>query len=194
LPAWWILKDEVPSDLGDLACRESETPIKEGTYQMQVTRTRPKITATADGRGVVGHAGTRLLADVADVTGLTGAFGDALAMLRHRDRGHDPGRIAVDLAVMLADGGEAIADLAMLRNQVELFGPVASDPTAWRLLSNLDDAALPSPEHDAKPPATPSPTRQAPPAPRSRAEGFPGRHRLQPNTKPQILRPAPTVP
>lgn len=34
--------------------------------------------------------------------------------LRPRGTGHDPGRIAVDLAVMLADGGEAIADLALL--------------------------------------------------------------------------------
>jgi hypothetical protein len=48
----------------------------------------------------------------------------------------------VDLAVMLADGGEAIADLAVLRNQADLFGRVASDPTAWRLLSDLDGAAL----------------------------------------------------
>jgi len=34
----------------------------------------------------------------------------------------------VDLAVMIADGGEAIADLAVLRNQADLFGSVASDP------------------------------------------------------------------
>jgi hypothetical protein len=49
--------------------------------------------------------------------------------------GHDPGRVAVDVAVMLADGGEAIADLAVRRNEAGLFGSVASDPTAWRLLS-----------------------------------------------------------
>jgi hypothetical protein len=109
---------------------------------MQVTGSRPKIVAAADGRGVVGHAGARLLADLADATGLTAAFGDALAPLRVRQSGHDPGRVAVDLAVMLADGGEAIADLAVLRNQADLFGPVASDPTAWRLLSDLDTAAL----------------------------------------------------
>jgi hypothetical protein len=48
----------------------------------------------------------------------------------------------VDLAVMLADGGEAIADLAVLRDQAGLFGAVASDPTAWRMLSVLDSAAL----------------------------------------------------
>jgi hypothetical protein len=109
---------------------------------MQVTGSRPKIVAGADGRGVVGHAGARLLADLADATGLTAAFGDALAPLRVRQSGHDPGRVAVDLAVMLADGGEAIADLAVLRNQADLFGAVASDPTAWRLLSDMDDGAL----------------------------------------------------
>jgi len=109
---------------------------------VKVTGTRPKITVSADGRGVVGHAGTRLLADVADVTGLTGGFGDALAGLRRRRAGHDPGRVAVDVAVMLADGGEAIADLAVLRDQADLFGTVASDPTAWRVLSNMDTQLL----------------------------------------------------
>jgi hypothetical protein len=103
---------------------------------------RPKIVVTSDGRGVVGHAGTRLLTGVAEATGLAGAFSEALAPLRQRASGHDPGRIAVDLATMLADGGEAIADLAVLRGQSELFGPVASDPTAWRLLAGLDDTAL----------------------------------------------------
>jgi hypothetical protein len=109
---------------------------------MQATGTRPKISVSADGRGVVGHAGARLLADVADATGLTRAFGQALAGLRQRRSGHDPGRVAVDVAVMLADGGEAIADLAVLRDQAELFGAVASDPTAWRLLSGVDSEAL----------------------------------------------------
>src|SRR5215216_3442408 len=109
---------------------------------MQVTGSRPKIVAADDGRGVVGHAGARLLADLADATGLTGAFSEALTPLRVRQSGHDPGRVAVDLAVMLADGGEAIADLAVLRTQAALFGPVASDPTAWRLLSDLDGTVL----------------------------------------------------
>jgi hypothetical protein len=109
---------------------------------VKVTRTRPRIKVTADGRGVAGHVGSRLLADVADATGLTHQFGDALAGLRRRQRGHDRGRVAVDLAVMLADGGEAIADLAVLRDQPDLFGPVASDATAWRVLSSLDSEVL----------------------------------------------------
>ncbi|MFJ9737002.1 hypothetical protein [Streptomyces sp. NPDC101166] len=43
---------------------------------------------------------------------------------------------------MLADGGEVIADLALLRDQAEVFGPVASTPTAWHLLAGIDSAAL----------------------------------------------------
>jgi hypothetical protein len=109
---------------------------------VKATRKRPKIIVSADGRGVVGHAGARLLADVADATGLTSAVSEALAGLRQRQGGHDPGRVAVDVAVMLADGGVAIADLAVLRDQPGLFGPVASDPTAWRVLSDVDSDAL----------------------------------------------------
>jgi hypothetical protein len=109
---------------------------------VKATGSRPKIMVSGDGRGVVGHAGARLLADVGDATGLTGGFGEALAGLRQRRGGHDPGRIAVDLAVMIADGGQAIADLAVLRDQADLFGAVASDPTAWRLLSDMDSTVL----------------------------------------------------
>lgn len=109
---------------------------------MQAIGLRPKVQVSADGSGVVGHAGARLLADLADATGLTAAYSAALRPLRPRGTGHDPGRIATDLAVMLADGGEAIADLAVLRDQGEVFGPVASTPTAWRLLADTDDRTL----------------------------------------------------
>lgn len=45
---------------------------------------------------------------------------------------------------MLADGGEAIADLAVLRDQAGVFGSVASAPTAWRLLADTDERTLAS--------------------------------------------------
>jgi hypothetical protein len=51
----------------------------------------------------------------------------------------------LDLAVMLADGGEAIRDLAVLRDQRDVFGPVAFTPTAWRVLAGIDTAALNAP-------------------------------------------------
>lgn len=111
---------------------------------MQAIGLRPRVHVSADGSGVVGHAGARLLADLADATGLTAAYSTALRPLRPRGTGHDPGRVATDLAVMLADGGEAITDLAVLRDQGEVFGPVASTPTAWRLLADTDEAALAS--------------------------------------------------
>src|SRR4051794_19627242 len=44
--------------------------------------------------------------------------------------------------MVLADGGEAIADLPVLRQQPGLFGPVASDATAWRVLDSVDESAL----------------------------------------------------
>jgi hypothetical protein len=109
---------------------------------VQRTSSRPKIVVTADGRGVVGHAGTRLLTDLADATGLAAAMSDVLAPLRQRASGHDPGRVALDVAVMLADGGEAISDLAVLRGQPDLFGPVASKATVWRMLNRVDAAAV----------------------------------------------------
>ncbi|MDQ0940328.1 hypothetical protein QFZ67_002033 [Streptomyces sp. V1I1] len=111
---------------------------------MQAIGFRPKVQVSADGSGVVGHAGAQLLADLADATGLTAAYSAALGPLRPRGTGHDPGRIATDLAVMLADGGEAIADLAVLRDQAGVFGSVASTPTAWRLLADTDERALSS--------------------------------------------------
>ncbi|WP_327238519.1 IS1380 family transposase [Streptomyces sp. NBC_01317] len=116
----------------------------EGTFCVQGIGSRPKLHVSADGSGVVGHTGARLLADLAEATGLFTAYSTALRPLRPRGTGHDPGRTATDLAVMLADGGEAIGDLAVLRDQGEVFGPVASTPTAWRLLADIDKAALAS--------------------------------------------------
>ena len=42
---------------------------------------------------------------------------------------HDRGRVLVDAAVLIADGGRVLSDLAMLRDQAQLFGSVASGPT-----------------------------------------------------------------
>jgi hypothetical protein len=65
-----------------------------------------------------------------------------LGLNRQRRPTHEPGRVAVDPAVLVADGGEAITDLGVLRQQGGLFGPAASDPTAWRDLDAIDTAAL----------------------------------------------------
>ena len=105
-------------------------------------RHRPLIRVTADGRDIVSHAGSRLLGDLADVLGLTEGLSQAMAPTKHRRREHDRGEVLVDLAVMVAGGGEAISDLAVLRNQPRLFGEVASGPTAWRSLQAIDEDAF----------------------------------------------------
>jgi hypothetical protein len=102
----------------------------------------PKVQVSADGRGVVSHVGTRLLADVAAAAGLPQVFDAAAGHARQRRSAHAPGRVLTDLAVLLADGGEAISDLAALRHQPGLFGCVASTATAWRVLDGIDTAGL----------------------------------------------------
>ncbi len=105
-------------------------------------RRRRRLEVSADGRGVVGHAGSRLLSDLADQLGLTSGLSTAMAPTKQRRRGHDRGHVLTDLAVMIAGGGTAISDLAVLRDQPTLFGEVASTPTAWRTLEAVDAAAL----------------------------------------------------
>jgi hypothetical protein len=86
---------------------------------------------------LVSHAGSALLAQVADKLGLTKALSLRLAAIKQRRRGHDPGRVIRDLAVMLAGGGECVSDLGGVRDQEALFGPVASDSTAFRVIDRI---------------------------------------------------------
>ncbi len=109
---------------------------------MKRNSTRPRADVTGGGRGIVNHAGVRLLADLADRVGLTAGLSAAMAPTKQRRRGHDRGRVLVDVAVMLAGGGRRISDLATLRDQPDLFGEVASNPTAWRALDAVGAAEL----------------------------------------------------
>lgn len=95
-----------------------------------------------DDASLTSRAGTALVAGLADRVGLTGALITGLSDLRLRRGQHEPGRILRDLGVMLADGGDALSDLGALRDQEVLFGPVASDATAWRLIAALDEPHL----------------------------------------------------
>ena len=108
---------------------------------MQFTAWSKDLRVTADGTGVVSHVGAALLRMLADRAGLTGALSAGLAR-RGRWPVHDRGRVLVDLAVMIADGGEAICDIDMLRHQHEVFGPVASDTTVWRALDEIGAVQL----------------------------------------------------
>jgi len=95
------------------------------------------VDVASDGEGLVSHAGAALLAEAADRLGLTKALSQGLAGMRQRRGGHDPGRVVRDLAVMLADGGDCLADLRAVRDQEPLFGTVASDATAFRVIDAI---------------------------------------------------------
>jgi hypothetical protein len=97
---------------------------------------------SADGAGVVSHVGARLIADLADRTMLTAQLSGVFVHRVAPQTVHDPGRVLADLAVMIADGGEAISDIATLADQAAVFGPVASESTCWRVLNSIADADL----------------------------------------------------
>ena len=109
---------------------------------MHATRTRPRVEVTADGDGVVSHVGARVMADLADATTLTARLSAIFAARTAPQTAHDPGRVLVDVAIMVADGGECISDIATLSDQAEVFGAVASDSTCWRVLDAITAADL----------------------------------------------------
>ena len=93
------------------------------------------LRVTADGTGVVSHAGVALVRALADNLGLTAGLSEALAS--DRLLVHDRGRVLADLACAIADGAEVISDFRVIGDQEELFGLVASVPTAWRTLDEI---------------------------------------------------------
>ena len=104
---------------------------------MNVIRASQRVKVTGDGKGVASHAGALLVAELADRVGLTTGLSAAMAHTRRRRSAHDPGVVLAHLAVSLADGGDCLADVAVLRNQPDLFGQVASDPTVWRVIDSI---------------------------------------------------------
>lgn len=98
------------------------------------------MSVTADGTGVVALAGLAPMRLLADRVGLTGGLSAAVARRRFVPV-HDRGQVLVDVAMVLAGGGEAIGDIDTLRHQ-PVWGPVASPATVWRTLDEITPAAL----------------------------------------------------
>ena len=109
---------------------------------MKRNRRSGRVKVSADGEGIVSHAGTALLRELTVDTGLAQGWSAALISSYAGPPVHAPGRVLADLAVMIADGGDALAHLAVLRDQADLYGPVASDATAWRVLDRVGAAEL----------------------------------------------------
>jgi hypothetical protein len=92
---------------------------------------------SADGRGLVSQAGAVLLWETMRVTGVGRGLSQGLARWRGPRAVHDPGKVIADLAAAVALGGDCLADIAVLREQPQLAGPVASDPVVSRLVAAL---------------------------------------------------------
>ena len=106
---------------------------------------RPWLAVIVGGESLVSHAGGALLVETARRSGLARELSRRLGLWRLPLATHDPGKIVLDLAVAVALGGDAACDIAVLRAQPGVFGPVASDPTVSRLITTLAkdaDAAL----------------------------------------------------
>lgn len=97
----------------------------------------PRVRVEGGGRAVVSQAGAVLLLETVRKSGLDGAISAALAPWRKPRAVHDPGKILLDVALGVALGGDCLADVAMLRAEPGVFGPVASDPTVSRLIDVL---------------------------------------------------------
>jgi DDE family transposase len=117
-------------------------PAQEVTLKVMGRWSFGTVDVVADGTGLSSRAGTVLLAGVAQRLGLAAGLSAALCGTRERRSGHDPGRVLLALAVMAADGGRCLSDLAALAGQPALFGDVASVSTARRVLLSIGEQQL----------------------------------------------------
>ena len=97
----------------------------------------PSVRVDSSGDGVVSQAGGVVLTSMVKVAGLGAGLSEALEPWRKPFATHDPGKILSDLALSLATGGDSVSDIDRLRNQPEVYGLVASDPTISRLFKIL---------------------------------------------------------
>jgi hypothetical protein len=107
---------------------------------MQLNGWDHALKVTADGKGLVGHAGAILLRKAADQAGLTAALSKAL-----RKKGTSPlldrGIALVSMASAIALGATSMSDIALLAHLAPVLGTAPSGPTVRRA---LDLAGTPS--------------------------------------------------
>jgi hypothetical protein len=118
------------------------TTTQEDTREVKAQTTHQTVDIRADAEGIVSHAGARLPVELADRVGLTAALSEAMAPTRERRSAHDPGVVLRDLIVSIAEVGDRVTDLGVLRDQEALFGAVASERTTHRVIKSIDTDLL----------------------------------------------------
>jgi hypothetical protein len=101
------------------------------------SRCYPRVRVDTADVPAVGSAGGVLLTETVAAAGLDAALSAALAPWRRPLAIHNPGKVVLDLALSLALGGDCLADIALLRAEPGVYGPVASDPTVSRTIDAL---------------------------------------------------------
>lgn len=96
-----------------------------------------RIRIEGGGRAMVSQAGGVLLVETVRKASLDTSISAALTPWRKARAMHNPGKILLDVALAVALGGDCLADVAMLRAEPTVFGPVASDPAVSRLIDTL---------------------------------------------------------
>jgi hypothetical protein len=104
---------------------------------MQNTSTN-YVSVESGGHGVAAHVGLHALGSLADQLGLGASLSLRITPRGERAPLHDRGKVLVQMALVLAGGGESCADIEHLRSQEELFGSVPSDSTVFRTLHEFD--------------------------------------------------------
>ena len=85
----------------------------------------------------VGQAGGVLLTETVRATALDKHLTAGLGRWRKPSATHDPAKVVLDLAIILALGGDCLSDIAALRAEPGLYARVASDPTVSRTITAL---------------------------------------------------------
>jgi hypothetical protein len=117
--------------------RRTDNPDKEDTSRVKRTQWRPWLPVVTSGESMISTAGVILLAQTARISGLERHLSTSMQPWTGPRAIHDPAKILLDLAITVALGGDCAADIAVLRAQPEVFGPVASDPTVSRAIDTL---------------------------------------------------------
>ncbi len=104
---------------------------------MQNTSTN-YVSVESGGNGVAAHVGLHALGTLADQLGLATSLSSRIAPRGERAPLHDRGKVLVQMALVLAGGGESCSDIEHLRAQEEMFGSVPSDSTVFRTLHEFD--------------------------------------------------------
>ncbi len=127
----------MPFAQGKLELSLNQSPRTKGTLEMQNTSTN-YVSVESGGHGVAAHVGLHALGALADQLGLGESLSSRIAQRGERAPLHDRGKVLVQLALVLAGGGESCADIEHLRAQHEMFGSVPSDSTVIRILHQVD--------------------------------------------------------